>query len=45
MHAVRLGSVTDFTLLICCYMFRSNCHPQGAYTNAVKTYSNEVVLQ
>jgi hypothetical protein len=32
-------------LLICCYMFRRNCHSQGAYTDDVKKYSNEVVLQ
>jgi len=32
-------------LLIDCYMFRHNCHPQGASTNVVITYSNNIVLQ
>ena len=25
--------------------FQCKCHPQGAYTNTVKTYSNTIVLQ
>jgi len=33
------------SILICSYMFRRNRLLQGAYTNAVKTYSTKVVLQ
>jgi len=32
-------------LLIFCYMFRHICHPHGASTHVVKTYSNNIVLQ
>jgi len=32
-------------LLICCYTFRRNCHPQGTYTNFVKNYGNTIVLK
>lgn len=31
-------------LFICSCMFQRNHHLQGAYTNAVKTYSNKTVL-
>jgi len=32
-------------ILIYSYMFRHNYHPQGAYDNVVKTYSNKMVLK
>ena len=33
------------SLLICSYMFRHSCPPQGAYTNVVNVYSNKIFLQ
>jgi hypothetical protein len=35
----------SISLLICSYMFRHKCCPQGAYTNVVKTYRNKIALQ
>jgi len=33
------------SLLISCYMFRLNCHHQGANTNMATAYSNKIVVQ
>jgi hypothetical protein len=34
-----------FLLLFCCYMFRRNSQPQGAYTDVVTTCSNKIFLK